>query len=591
MFRPVISLVLHNQKTNEIHMLILRLAFLSIFFFNNSNWKPEDKPLFVSPVKIPLALSANFGELRIDHFHSGVDIKTQGVTGKEVVAAADGYIYRISISPNGFGKALYIRHPSGYSTVYGHLERFTPEIDEFVERSQYEKKSFTVNLYPAKDKFAFRQGDLIAYSGNTGGSSGPHLHYEIRKTETEEPVNPLLYDMDVTDNIRPVIERLVIYPAGNNTLINGRNSVLKMKVSGEGGKYFISADNEIRISGPAGFGIKSFDQLNDNHNKCAAYTIELKVDSITRFRYAMDKFSFSETRYVNSHIDYEAYMKENTYYERAFVLQGDHLSAYQNVINKGIFNFIDSGNHSLEIILEDAHRNRSSLSFRVKSDRPSIPSGRKIREGAIPMVYNRPNRFRAENITLTIPSGALYDTLFFVYKKEAGTPLMYSDVHYVHNKFTPVHKAYTLSIKPFNVPAGKKSKMLIVQMGNDFSKSSIGGSWTEDFITANAQSFGMFYVGIDTVAPGIYPNGLTSGSDLTGKRELRIRILDDLSGIKSYEPLIDGKWALFEYDQKNNVLVYRFDPERITKGTKHNLTLKISDNVDNTSNFNCDFTW
>ena len=155
---------------------------------------PKDKSIFISPVKIPLLLSANFGELRIDHFHSGLDIKTQGVTGKEVVAAASGYIYRISVSPGGFGKALYIRHPSGYSTVYGHLDRFTPEIEEYVKAQQYEKKSYLVTLFPAKDKFPVKQGELIAYSGNSGSSAGPHLHYEIRKSESEIPVNPLLFE-------------------------------------------------------------------------------------------------------------------------------------------------------------------------------------------------------------------------------------------------------------------------------------------------------------------------------------------------------------------------------------------------------------
>ncbi|MCX6334428.1 MAG: M23 family metallopeptidase [Bacteroidia bacterium] len=524
-------------------MLFIRLLLFSILIFNAVDETPQDKSIFISPVKIPLALSANFGELRIDHFHSGVDIKTQGVTGQEVVAAANGYIYRISISPGGFGKAVYLRHPSGYTTVYGHLERFTPEIDEYVKKSQYEKKNYTITLFPQADRFPVNQGDVIAYSGNTGGSSGPHLHYEIRKSDSEEPVNPLLFKFGTADNIAPVLERLVIYPGGYNTSINGKNSILKLPVSGGDGKYYLSAGNEISINGPGGFGIKSYDVLNDSYNKCAVYSIELRIDSVTRFRYVMDKFAFSESRYINSHIDYEAYLRENTYYERAFVLPNDRLTTYRDVINRGIFNFCDSGKHHIEIILSDTYDNKSTLEFNVISNKPSVSPVRHLEAGVIPMPYNRTNRFRAENITITIPSGALYDTLFFSYRKDSATPQMYSDVHYVHNKFTPLQRAYSLSIKPKLIPEGKASKMLIVQLSDDFNKTSIGGTVTEGYITADALSFGMFYVGIDTVAPGIFANSLTAGADLTGKSQLRIRITDDLSGIKSYEPIIDGKWA------------------------------------------------
>ncbi|HOP58895.1 MAG TPA: M23 family metallopeptidase, partial [Bacteroidales bacterium] len=175
-------------------MLLIKLLLLYTIFCNTPDNFPKDRSIFISPVKIPLALSANFGELRSDHFHSGVDIKTGGVTGKEIVAAADGYVYRISITPGGFGKALYLKHPSGYSTVYGHLEGFIPEIDEYVKKNQYEKKSFSVSLFPPAGMFRFRQGDLVAWSGNTGSSSGPHLHYKIRKSDSEMPVNPLLFD-------------------------------------------------------------------------------------------------------------------------------------------------------------------------------------------------------------------------------------------------------------------------------------------------------------------------------------------------------------------------------------------------------------
>ncbi|MEI6050400.1 MAG: M23 family metallopeptidase [Bacteroidota bacterium] len=573
-------------------VLLIRFLIISILFFNILNDNPKDKSIFISPVKIPLLLSSNFGELRINHFHSGVDIKTQGVTGKEVVAAATGYIYRISVSPGGFGKALYVKHPSGYSTVYGHLDRFTPEIEAYVIVRQYENKSYLVTLFPSKEKFPVQQGDLIAWSGNSGSSAGPHLHYEIRKSESEVPVNPLLFQFGPRDNIEPVIEKLVIYPINRHSLINNENNIKKINVSGGHGNYYIPAENEIRITGAAGFGIKSFDLLNDSYNKCEVYSIELAIDSVTIFKYVMDSFSFNESRFINSHIDYEIYLKENIYIERTFVLPNDKLSIYKGVVNRGIFNFSDDKTHHAEITVKDIHNNRSTLSFKIKSQPGKSRDVAENKEKNLNLMpFNRSNKFVSENISVNIPEGALYDTLKFDYKSTTGTGEMLSDLYYVHNKYTPVHKAYTLSIKPGIIPAGKESKMLIVNLGDDQKKSALNSTWTEGYLTTEALSFGKFYVGIDTVAPVISANGLVPGAILTGKKEIKIRITDDFSGIKSYEPVIDGKWALFEYDQKNSLLIYRFDGNRITPGTKHVLSLKVTDNKDNISIYKCDFTW
>jgi hypothetical protein len=573
-------------------MSVFRIFIISILFSTLFADIPKDKTLFISPVKIPLLLSANFGELRIDHFHSGIDIKTQGVTGKEIVSASEGYIYRIGVSPGGFGKALYIKHPSGYSTVYGHLERFAPDIEAYVKERQYEKKSFLITIYPPKEKFIVKQGEFVAYSGNSGSSGGPHLHFEIRRSENEKPVNPLLFEYGISDNIDPVIEKLFIYPANLNTAINGQNSVRRIDILGGHGNYYVPADKEIIISGSAGFGIKAFDLLDNSYNKCAAYSIELSIDSTTIYKYAMDEFSFSESRYVNSHIDYETYMKDKIYIQRAFVLPNDRLSVYQNIINRGIFSFDDDTIHNVRIIVTDVNRNKSTLAFRIRSQSDNhLFRNKDTEEDLAIMPYNRPNRFISENIKVNIPAGALYDTLKFTYKMIARSENMLSDIHQVSNKFNPVHKAYSVSIKPVIIPVGMESKMTLVHIDDDQKKSAINSIWSDGYLTAEATSFGSFFVGIDTLAPVINLNGTGTESNLTGRQEIRIKIMDDLSGIKSYDPEIDDNWALFEYDQKNDVLIYRFDEKRIKRNSGHSLKLKVTDNKENTSYFNYNFTW
>lgn len=571
--------------------VLIILVFL-LFLQGLSEDTPENKNLFISPVRIPLSLSANFAELRADHFHSGIDIRTQGVIGKEIVAAADGYVYRISVSPGGFGKAIYLRHPSGYSTVYGHLDRFVTEVEEYVTDYQYQKKSFTVSIFPPKDKFSYRQGEIIAYSGNTGSSGGPHLHYEIRKSDSEIPVNPLLFEFGAGDDIEPILERLAIYPLSGNTRINGVHAVKKINLAGGHGNYYIPTENEITISGPAGFGIKSYDLLNDSYNKCGIYSTELKIDGKTIFRNVMDEFSFNESRYINSHIDYETWIRESIRFERTFLLPNNRLSTYQDIVNRGIYNFSEDRIYHVSLELRDVHDNISVLAFKVKGS-PAVAADDSYTSepGLVVMPYNRSNRFRAGNIAVSIPEGALYDTLMFRYRKEPSKNGMLSELHYVHDRATPLHKSYSLSIKPLAIPEGKESKLLIVNLRDDKTRIPLSGRYSEGFVNGQSSVFGAFYVGIDTAPPLVSAVGFSNGADLSGRQEMRIRISDNLSGIKSYEPFIDGNWALFEYDQKNRVLIYKFDPRRIKKGTNHSLTLKVSDNRDNITTFTTGFRW
>jgi hypothetical protein len=581
------------QKTIVVTMIGLRRhIFISLLIISGVVNAQTQRNAFVSPLRIPLTLSANFGELRADHFHSGIDIKTQGVTGKEVIASDEGFVYLLLVSPGGFGRAIYIRHPSGFSTVYAHLDRYAQEIEEYVKAQQYENKSFAVTIYPPKDRFRISKGEIIGFSGNSGSSSGPHLHYEIRKSDGEKRVNPLLFNFDIEDNIRPVLERLAIYPGSYNTTINGNTGNLYLNLSGSNGKYSLPEGTEMNINGLTGFGISGYDLMNNSSNRFGITSLELQVDSMPLFSYEINEFSFFETRFINAHIDYEAAQKSNIDIERTFVLPNDKLSLYKSLTNNGLYDFNDGKDHIVKIIVKDGNNNKSAISFTVRPGNIATSAACKLNDSTITvMPYGKSNLFISEGVSVNIPLGALYDTVFFKYSKTNGNGKYLSGIHQIHNRFTPLHKAYRLAIQPDTIPQSRVSKLLIVQIDANNKLSSLGGTFSDGFVKADILSFGDFAVTLDTIPPIISANGLTQGVNLSDKKEIRIKITDDLSGIKSYSGLIDEKWALFEYDAKYDHLIYKFDPQRIAKGTNHKLYLRVTDNRDNISVYYCDFIW
>ncbi|WP_461788031.1 M23 family metallopeptidase [Pedobacter sp.] len=538
---------------------------------------------FRSPLDItPPALAGSFGELRSNHFHSGIDFRTNQRIGYPVYASADGFISRLRVQNSGFGLALYITHPNGYTTVYGHLSRFNPKIAQIVKDIQYKKQSYEIDEFPASSLIPVRKGEVVAYTGNTGSSGGPHLHFEIRDSKTEATINPQLLGIDIPDNIPPVIHAMYVYRT-NEKPFNEFTPKQYFQIAGGNGKYKINQVNTIHLSGEVGFGIVVNDRHNGASGNNGVYSIELTVDSNKIYTSALERFSFENSKAINSHIDYPTYQRTKQSIQKSFVEPGNPLQIYFNLVNNGRIVFNDGKLHEVVYTISDSRGNKSTLSFNVLADPKAVINTPELPVGTN-FIYSRQNEFNKDDVKVVLPKGTLYNDLNFTYKKTAKPQTnAYSEVHQIHNALTPLHTGFDLWIKPDSTLLRYQSKALIVNT----NRSSQGGYFENGWVKAKPRTFGSFFVAIDTIPPSIVPLNIANGKNMAGISSVKFRISDGLSGIKSFNGYIDGKWALMEFDAKTANLWHTFD-DRTAKG-KHRLELVVTDMKDNTKRYMVEF--
>lgn len=528
---------------------------------------------FRPPLNItPPALSGSFGELRGNHFHSGIDLRTNQREGYPVYAIADGYVARIRIQSSGFGNALYINHPNGYTSVYGHLQRYSAKLSARARAIQYEKKSFDIDEFPAADLIPVYKGEIIAYSGNTGSSGGPHLHFEIRDTKTEATINPQLFGIEVPDQVKPVISALYAYRLDNQPFSEFTPKI-QLPLVGSGGVYRVS--NTVSLSGEIGFGIVTTDRHTGMSGTNGVYSIMLEVDGRPVFTSAVERFSFENSKAINSHIDYPTYLNTRRSIQKSFVDPGNPLQIYRSLENRGRISFNDGLLHDLKYTVTDVKGNVSTITFKVQASESPVVTTPRLAKGIL-FPYNRVNEFRTDSVFVQIQPGNLYNDLDFIYK--AGTQLAprgYSVVHHIQNRLTPLHTSYDLWIKPNGSLAGLEDKALIVST----SGASQGGRYEDGFVKAKARSFGSFYIAVDTLAPTITPINISEGKSMRGIGKINFKIRDNLSGIKSFNGYIDDQWVLMEFDAKTATLSHTFDGS-LSNG-KHNLKLIVVDMKEN----------
>ncbi|MDR1783637.1 MAG: M23 family metallopeptidase [Dysgonamonadaceae bacterium] len=517
----------------------------------------------VSPLNIPLFLSGNFGELRNDHFHAGIDMKTQGVTGFPVRSVKDGYIARISVSPYGYGRAVYINHPDGTTSVYGHLERFASRIEEAVRDSQYLKESFSVNLNFSPDEFPLKQAETFAYSGNTGGSGGPHLHFEFRDTRTEKVIDALPYFRSfIKDNRPPDIRGVMLFPQAGRGVVEG--SVVNLE---------LPQTKTVTAWGSLGVGIKAYDRMDETTNIYGVKEIIFRLDGVEIFHSYMDGFFFEESRYINSFIDWNEWKTRRSFYMKSFIEPGNKLGIYRNSRFNGIFTISEERAYNCQYELIDDYGNATSFTFTIIGKKSDIPEAQK---GGLTWYFDRNNSYSDKGIELELPMGSLYsDISTDVYTLSGDN--VYSPVYVIGDR-APLHTYCPVTLDITNDSYQDPNKYGIVAV-NGNQVSWIGGKYDNGKVSGRIRELGRYTVMVDEKPPSITP---IRPAQWASSRRIAFRISDDLSGIETYRGTIDGKFALFEYDAKSNLLFCNFDSKRMSKSPRE-VQLTVIDGAGNTN--------
>ena len=555
----------------------LKQTFLSYFIlatFVSFAQVKHPKDYFRNPLDIPSVLSGTFGELRSNHFHAGIDLKTQGKEGLKVYATANGYVSRIKVAQYGYGKTIYISHPNGYTTVYAHLSKYADKIENYVKKIQYKKENYqTGNLFFKEDTFPVKKGEVIAFTGNTGSSGGPHLHYEIRNTKTEHIINPLIFGLHPEDTIAPVFQSLKVYPLYSNSEINKQHKslILSLKKIKKG---VYSADR-IFASGPIGLGVRVFDRLNKASNKNGINSLEMLVNGKRIYYHNVETFSFAESKFINLHIDYSYYKKYKRQYQKTYKEKANKLSTYKDLINNGQLEIKNGLNYSIEIIAKDYKGNTSSLKIPIVGKQSSVQFSQTKDTTEFKIIAGNFQKFKKDNITIAFPKNTFYEDLFLDFKVEEG-------IAKIHTPTVPLNKSFTLTFDVSKYSEKEKQQLYIANVENPTYPIYQFTRKKDSTFFTTTKILGKYSLLSDTLKPSINLLHFKDKQWISKLKTLQVKISDKGSGIKDYRATIDGEWILMEYNHKTKIITYNFSDKKLV-GSKHTFKIVVSDNVGNTN--------
>ena len=539
---------------------------------------PQD--YFRSPMDIPVYPSGTFGELRNNHFHAGLDFRTEQREGLPVYAAADGYVSRIRVSAYGYGTALYIDHPNGFTTLYGHLQGYSEKIDAYVRAKQYEKRSFDIELFPKKDEIKITKGELIGLSGNSGGSGGPHLHFEYRDTKTEWVINPLLFGLDkkMGDTKAPTVHGLMVYPISDDAVANesAKPVLLDLKKMADGS--FLAG--KILARGKVGLALSATDKSTGSIGNNGLYNVQVFYNGAPGFHYTFNTFAFDESRYVNNFIDYQRYYRTGQRFQKLFIKTPYALSLVKNNTTNGQFDIVPGQVQNYRIEISDFHGNKTIVNGSIEySDKPATNAGPK-RVTPYQVKVGNDHNYTKNNVSVFIPANAFYEDFYMDFDVQDSVLML-------HNATVPVHNPVTVSFDVSHLSKDVLQKTFIA--GFTDKKVSYNSSvMQEGRLTAKVKVLGDFKLMQDYNPPKIYSPSFAEGKWLTKFKQISMKVSDDRSGIATIDAWLNGKWILMHYDYKTRIIYHNFSDGVVAEG-RNDLKVTVTDNVGNSSTFETHF--
>jgi murein DD-endopeptidase MepM/ murein hydrolase activator NlpD len=560
--------------------VLMKKLCLLLFLITFCNFAQYPSNYFRSPLDIPINLSGTFGELRPNHFHAGLDIRTNNVEGLPVYAVADGYISRIKISTYGYGKALYITHENGYTSVYGHLQRLNDKIQEYAISNQYSQKSYEMETYPGPS-LSVKKGDIIAYSGNTGGSGGPHLHFEFRDTKTENIINPMYFGMnklikDVTD---PEVHSIMAYALNDSTTVNKSRIPIGLNLVKQADGTYLT--NKVYANGRIGFGINTTDVSTNNYNKNGIFSIETFVNGVRYFDFKFDTFSFEESKYINYFIDYKRYKQFKQRFQKLFIKEYYPLSILTHNKKSGFLNVKPNSSFNYKIVIADFHGNKRTINIPVEYRKDEIEVPVKV-EGKYLVKAKSEHNFEFETSNLYLPENAFYENFYLNASEKNG-------ILNIENNYEGIKSGFVVSFDIKNLTPEEQKKSFIASV-NGYKVEYNSSYKTKDKISAKVKSFGLYKLASDTTPPRIYNPNFIEGSNIIGQKTLSIQISDALSGIDTYNAYLNNEWILMEYDHKTKKLIHNLKDGKVSKG-ENIFKLTVTDKLENTTTFTSSFTY